>query len=153
MEICWRWAHWQSGVGCLGSLGSYLMARKPPLDGSKMGWDRGRFYQECLLSPAGRWIRLNVVGVVGQRKLFSVVTGNKNRSKVSPGLGWYQKAKSGICLTTVNDSMAVKRSNSYCWSPDSNPPKSQIYSVLSQRNWRVETMGSVITRLCDGDAS
>ena len=30
-------------------------------------------------------------GVVGQRKLFSVVTGKRNMSKVSPGLGCYQQ--------------------------------------------------------------
>ena len=30
VEKCWRWVHWQRGVGCLGSHGSYLMARKPP---------------------------------------------------------------------------------------------------------------------------
>ena len=66
----------------MGSLGIYLTARKPPWDGSRMGWDGGRFYQECLPSPPVGWIRLNVLGVVGQRKLFSVVTGNRNMSKV-----------------------------------------------------------------------
>ena len=113
MEICWRWAHWLRKVGCLGSLGSYLIARKPPWDGSRMGYDGDRFFQECLPNPLGGWIRLNVPGVVGQRILVSVVTGKKNRSKVSPGLGWHQKAKSEICLTMVNDSMVVKGSNSH----------------------------------------
>ena len=30
VEICWRWVHWQRGVGCLSSQDSYLMATKPP---------------------------------------------------------------------------------------------------------------------------
>ena len=47
-------------VGCLGSQGSYLTARKPPWDGWGIGWDGGRFYQECLLSTPGGWMRLNV---------------------------------------------------------------------------------------------
>ena len=97
----------------MGSLGSYLMARKLPLDGSRMGWDGEQFYQECLLNPPGRWIRLNVVGVVEQKKLFSVVTGKGNMSKVSPGMSWCQQSKSGICFTTVNDSMVVKTSSSH----------------------------------------
>ena len=54
-----------------------------------MGWDVGQFYQECLPSPPGGCIRLNVLGVVRQRKLFSEVTGKRSTSKVSPGLGWY----------------------------------------------------------------
>ena len=29
-------------------------------DGSRMGWNGGGFYRECLPSPAGGWIRLNV---------------------------------------------------------------------------------------------
>ena len=78
-----------------------------------MDCDGEQFYQECLLSPAGRWIRLNVVGVVEQRKLFSVLTGKGNMSKVSPGLGWCQQSKSGICFTMVNDSMVVKTSSSH----------------------------------------
>ena len=45
-----------------------------------MGWDGGRFYQECLPSPLGGWIPLNVVGVVGHCKLFGVVTGKRNMS-------------------------------------------------------------------------
>ena len=153
VEICRRWAHWQRGVAWLGSLGIYLTARKPPWDGSRMGWDGGRFYQECLPSPPVGWIRLNVLGVVGQRKLFSVVTGKRNMSKVSPGLGWCQSSTSGICLTTVNDSMVVRKSNSHSWSPGSNPWRSQIYSVLSQWNWHVERMRSGITRLCNGEVS
>ena len=36
------------------------MDRKPPWDGRRMDWDGGQFYQECLPSPSGRWIRLNV---------------------------------------------------------------------------------------------
>ena len=46
-------------------------------------------------------------GMVGLIK-FSVVTGKRNMSKVSPGLGWYQHDKSGICHTTVNDNMVVR---------------------------------------------
>ena len=60
VEICWSWDHWQRGVGCLGSQGSHLTARKPSWDGSRIGWDRGQFYQECLPSPPGGWIQLNV---------------------------------------------------------------------------------------------
>ena len=43
---------------------------------------------------------------------YSVVTGKRNMSKVSPGLGWCQNAK--ICHTTVYDSMVVKTWNSHC---------------------------------------
>ena len=96
----------------MGSQGSYVTVKKPPLDGSRMDWDGGQFYQGCLPSPPGGWIWLNVVGVVGKRKLFSVVTENRNMSKVSPGLGWCQK--SGISLAMVNDGMVVKTSNSHC---------------------------------------
>ena len=71
----------------MGSQGSYVTVKKPPWDGSRMDWDGGQFYQECLPSPPGGWIRLNVVGVVRKRILFSVVTENRNMSKVSPGLG------------------------------------------------------------------
>ena len=60
MEIRWSWDHWQRGVGCLGSQGSHLTARKPSWDGSRIGWDRGQFYQECLPSPPGGWIQLNI---------------------------------------------------------------------------------------------
>ena len=60
VEICWSWVHWQRGFGCLGSEGSCMMARKPLWDEMRMGWDEGWFYQECLPSPSGGWIRLNV---------------------------------------------------------------------------------------------
>ena len=30
VEICWRWVHWQRGVGCLGIQSRYLTAREPP---------------------------------------------------------------------------------------------------------------------------
>ena len=48
-----------------------------------MGWeqDERQFYQECLPSPPGGWIRLNLVDVVGKKKLFSVVIGKRNMSK------------------------------------------------------------------------
>ena len=92
----------------LGYSGQLSDSRKPAWDGSRIGWDEGQSYQECLPSPPGGWIRLNMVCMVGQRKLFSVVTGNRNMSNVSPGLGWYQQAKCGICNTTVNDSMVVR---------------------------------------------
>ena len=96
----------------MGSQGSYVTVKKPPWDGSRMDWDGGQFYQECLPSPPGGWIRLNVVGVVRKRILFSVVTENRNMSKVSPGLGQCQK--SGISLMMVNDGMVVKTYNSHC---------------------------------------
>ena len=35
----------KGGVGCLGTEGSYLTARKPPSDGRRMDWDRGQLYQ------------------------------------------------------------------------------------------------------------
>ena len=76
-----------------------------------LGW--GTILPRILPSAPGGWIRLNVLGVVRQRKLFSVVTGKRSMSKVSSGLGWYQNPKSGISLTTVNDSMVVRRSNSH----------------------------------------
>ena len=85
--------------------------------------------------------------------MFSAVTGKRNMSKVSPGLGSYQEHNSGICHTTVNDSMVVKTSNSHRQSPGSNRWRNQTYSVLLQQSWRVETVGSGITRLCDGDVS
>ena len=110
----------------VGSLAEGSLIRRYPgqLSDSQetsMGWEQdglgrgeGQFYQECLPSPPGGWIRLNVVGVMRQIKLFSVVTGKKNMSKVSPVLGWCQHCKSGISLTLVNDGMVVKTSNSHC---------------------------------------
>ena len=56
---------------------------------------------------------LNVVGVVGQRKLFSVVAGKRNMSKVSPRLGWCQHCNSGISLAMVNYGMVVKTFDSH----------------------------------------
>ena len=50
---------------------------------------------------------------MGQRKLFSVVTGKRNMSKVSPRLGWWVHFKSGISFTMVNDGMVVKTSGSH----------------------------------------
>ena len=50
---------------------------------------------------------------MGQRKLFSVVTGKRNMSKVSSRLGWWQYSKSGISVTMVNDGMVVKMSGSH----------------------------------------
>ena len=85
---------------------------------SSMRWEQDALGWRTILprilpSPPGGWIRLNVLGVVRQRKLFSAVTGKRSMSKVSSGLGWYQNPKSGISLTTVNDSMVVRRSNSH----------------------------------------
>ena len=54
-----------------------------------------------------------MVGVVGQRKLFSVVNGKRNMSKVSPRLGWCQHCNSGISLTMVNYGMVVKTFDSH----------------------------------------
>ena len=90
---------------------------------------------------------------MGQRKLFSVVTEKKNMSKVSPRLGRWQHSKSGISLTMVNDGMVVKTSGSHRSSRGSSHRGSHIYSVFLQQNWGVGTMGSGITRLCDGDVS
>ena len=92
----------------MGILGSYLMARKPLWDGSRMVWDGGQFHQEYLAQSTWWMDTAECWGVVGQRKLFSVVAGKRNVFKVSPGLGWYQHGKSGICHTTVNDSMVVR---------------------------------------------
>ena len=66
-------------MGCLGSQGSYLTARKPPWDWGRMGWDGGDSTKS--VDTAECW------GMVGQRKLFSVVTGKRNISKVNAGLG------------------------------------------------------------------
>ena len=38
----------------------------------------------------------------GQRKLFSVVTGKRNMSKVSPGLGCYQQGHVSAKLSQKN---------------------------------------------------
>ena len=147
-------------VGSLAKTSWMLGSSGQLSDGQKtsMGWEQdglgwGKILQGCLPSPPGGWIWLNVLGVVAQRKLFSIVTGKRCMPKVSPGLGWYEQAKSGICLLTVDDSMVVRRSSSHHCSLGSKPLRSQIYSVLSQRNWHVETMGSGITRLCNGDVS
>ena len=45
--------------------------------------------------------------MVGQKKLFNVVTGKRTIAKVSPGLGYGQHSKSGICYAMVNDDMVV----------------------------------------------
>ena len=84
MELCWRLVHWQRGVGCLGSQGSYLTVRKSPWDGSRMGAIIPRMSAQSTwwMDTAECW------GMLGQRTLFSVVTGNRDMSKVSPGLGW-----------------------------------------------------------------
>ena len=85
VKICWRWVHWQRRVGYLGSQGSYLMARKPPWDGNRLGWGsilpRVSAQSTWWMDTAECW------GMVGQRKLYSVVTGKRNMSRVSPGLG------------------------------------------------------------------
>ena len=57
---CLRWVHWQRGVECLGSQGSYLTARKPPWDESRMNRDGWWFYQKCLPSPPSAQTQLNV---------------------------------------------------------------------------------------------
>ena len=78
-----------------------------------MGWEQGGLGLGVILarvSAQSTW-RMDTAecrGVVGQRKLFSVVTGKRNMSKVSAGLGWYQHGKSGICHTTVNGRMVVR---------------------------------------------
>ena len=84
------------------------MARKPLWDGNRMGWDGGQFHQEYLAQSTWWMDTAECQGVVGQRKLFSVVAGKRNVSKVSPGLGLYQHEKSGICHTMVNYAMVVR---------------------------------------------
>ena len=53
----------------------------------------------------------------------------------------------------VNDGVVVKTHSLSCCSPRSNPWGTHFHSIFSQQNWRVETMGSGVTRLCDGDVS
>ena len=66
MDICWRWAHWHRGVGCLGGLGSYLMARKRLCDGSRMGWNGGGILPR-VSSQSSWWMdTAECQGVVGQ---------------------------------------------------------------------------------------
>ena len=66
-------------MGSLGSHGSYLTARKPPWDGCR--WAGMGGHSTKSVDTAECW------GVVGQRKLFSVVTRKRNMSKISAGLG------------------------------------------------------------------
>ena len=91
--------------------------------------------------------------MVGQRKLLDLVSGIRNVSKISPGLGWYQYVGSGILSTTVHGSMVVNTANSHSSRPGSNSRRNLFNSIFSQRNWRVETMGGCMTSLCDGDVS
>ena len=74
-------------------------------------------------------------------------------SKVSPILVRYQDIGSEILSTTVHGSMVVNTANPYRSSPGSNRRRNLINFSFSQRNLRVETMGSGITSLCDGDDS
>ena len=46
----------------------------------------------------------------------------------------------GIYLMMLNKSTVVKTSSSHRWGPCLNPRSNQIYSVLMQWNWLVETM-------------
>ena len=55
------------------------MARKPPWDGCR--WAGMGGHSTKSVDTAECW------GVVGQRKLFSVVTRKRNMSKISAGLG------------------------------------------------------------------
>ena len=71
----------------MGSQGSYLTARKPPWDGRRMGWDGGAILPRRSVQSIWWMDMAECQGVVGQRKLFSVVTGKRNVCKVSPGLG------------------------------------------------------------------
>ena len=84
---------------------------------------------------------------------MGVVAGKRNVSKVSLGFSWYQYVGSGIHSTTAHGSMVVNMTNPHRLNPGSNPRRSLINSNFSQRNWRVETMGSGITSLYDGDVS
>ena len=49
--------------------------------------------------------------------------------------------------------MVVNTADCHRCSPGSNPRKSLTDYIFSQRNWRVETMGSRITSLRDGYVS
>ena len=86
-------------------------------------------------------------GVVGQRKLLDVVSGKRNVSKVSPGMGWQQYDGFGILNTGVHGSMVVNTASPHHCSPGSNPWRSLTNYIFSQRNWRVEAMRSRITSL------
>ena len=50
---------------------------------------------------------------MGLRKLLGVVSGKRNVSKVTPGLGWYQYVDSGIFSTSIHGSMVVNTANSH----------------------------------------
>ena len=73
-------------------------------------------------------------GVVGQRILFSVVTGKRNMSKVIPGLGWCQNSKSVICHMTVNDSMVV-RTCKWLTKPPSAKGRGGCISPFGFHSW------------------
>ena len=102
----------------MGSLekGSWILGQSGQLtDGQEtsMGWEQDGLGWGSILTRVSAqsswWMdTAECRGVVGQRKLFSVVTGKRNMSKVSAGLGWYQHGKSGICHTTVNGRMVVR---------------------------------------------
>ena len=102
----------------MGSLekGSWILGQSGQLtDGQEtsMGWEQdglgwGAILTRVSAQPSWWMDAAECRGVVGQRKLFSVVTGKRNMSKVSAGLGWYQHGKSGICHTTVNGRMVVR---------------------------------------------
>ena len=131
----------------MGGQDSYLTVRKLQWDGSRMGWDGG-VVLPMVSAHSTCWM-----DAVYCRGAVGVVSGKRNVSKVSPGLGWYQYVGSGILGTAAHGSMMVNRTNPHRLSPGSNPRKSLINSIFSQRNWRVETMGNGITSLCDGDVS
>ena len=85
---------------------------------TSMGWEQdgmgwGLVLPRFSVQPTSWMDATQCRGLVAQRKLFGVVTGKRNVSKVSPGLGWYQYLNSGILYTRVNDSMVVKTANSH----------------------------------------
>ena len=108
----------------MGSLekGSWILGQSGQLtDGQEtsMGWEQDGLGWGAILTRVSAqsswWMdTAECRGVVGQRKLFSVVTGKRKKSKVSPGLDSYQRGNSGICHTMINDSMVVNTSNSHC---------------------------------------
>ena len=63
------------------------------------------------------------------------------------------KRKSGNDIMIVNDGVVVIAHSPHRCSPGSNPWRTHFHSVFLQQHWRVETMGSGVTRLCDGDVS
>ena len=106
-----------------------------------MDWVGGQFHQECLTQSIW-WIdTAKCWCVVGQRKLLSVVKISPV-SKVSPGLGWYQHSKSGICHTAVNDSIVVRTCRLLTAKSRSTRGASHHSAfIVSQTRWSCQPSG------------